>query len=169
MHVLTFGELSGIESPRVKALADLMGPVKVQWKLSPNIHLEMWEKWVFLSALAASTCLLRASVGDIVVAGGADTITGLLAETQSVAEASSYGSRPDVLARNRALLTAAGSTLTASMLRDVERGGPVEAEHVIGDLVRRGQAAGLAVPLLKLAYLHLKAYEARCQRQAVRG
>lgn len=167
-HAIAFGERAGGESPRTKAIAELMAPIKAQWRSSPTILLEMWEKWVFLSTLAATTCLMRASVGDIVLAGGADTIIGLLAEAQSVAEAAGYGSRPEVLDRNRTMLTDVGSPLTASMLRDVEKGGAIEAEHVIGDMLRRGQAAGLAVPLLKLAYLHLKAYEARRQREAVK-
>lgn len=167
LHVLTFGERDGRESARIKAVAELFAPAKVQWRLSTQIIQEMWEKWVFLSTLAAATCLLRASVGDIVLAGGADTLTGLLAEAQSVAEAAGYGSRPEVLDKARAQLTSAGSSLAASMMRDVEKGGPVEVDHVLGDLLRRGQAAGLGIPLLKLAHLHLKAYEARRQREAV--
>jgi 2-dehydropantoate 2-reductase len=167
LHALAFGERDGRESDRVKAVAAALAPVKIQWRLSSQIVQEMWEKWVFLSALAAASCLFRASVGDIVLAGGVDTVTGLLAESQSIAEVAGYGSRPKVLDNARTQLTAAGSTLSASMLRDVEKGGPVEADHVLGDLLKRGLASGLGVPLLKLAYLHLKAYEARRQRQAI--
>ena len=49
------------------------------------------------------------------------------------------------------------------MLKDIERGAPVEADHVIGDLLRRAPAAGEAEPpsLLRIAHAHLKAYEAR--------
>lgn len=166
IHALAFGARSSSQEPAVAKIVEMMDGVKFQWRQSPQIVLEMWEKWVFLSSLAASTCLLRASVGDIVIAGGVETVTGLLAEAQSIAEAAGYGSRPEKLDWARGQLTGAGSTLTASMLRDVEKGGLIEADHVIGDLLRRGQAAGLAIPLLKLAYLHLKAYEARRQRQA---
>jgi 2-dehydropantoate 2-reductase len=168
LHVLVFGERDGKDSARIKAVAEMLAPAKMQWRSSPQIIQEMWEKWVFLSTLAASTCLLRASVGDIVMAGGVDTLTGLLAEAQSIAEAAGYGSRPEVLDKARAQLTAAGSSLAASMLRDVEKGGPVEVDHVLGDLMRRGQASGLGIPLLKLAHLHLKAYEVRRQREAIK-
>jgi 2-dehydropantoate 2-reductase len=165
LHVLTFGERDGQESARIMSVAEVMAPVKIHWRMSPRIIQEMWEKWVFLSSLAASTCLLRASVGDIVVAGGADVLTGLLSEAQSVAEAAGYGSRADVLDKARSQLTAAGSSLSASMLRDVEKGGPIEVDHVLGDLLQRAQTSGLGVPLLKLAHLQLKAYETRRQRQ----
>ena len=57
------------------------------------------------------------------------------------------------------MLTAAGSPLTASMFRDIKAGQPVEADHVIGDLIARGDAAKIPVPRLRIAYTHLKAYE----------
>ena len=47
------------------------------------------------------------------------------------------------------------------MLRDIERGAPVEADQIVGDLLRRGAAKGVAAPLLTLVDTHLKAYEAR--------
>jgi ketopantoate reductase len=34
-------------------------------------------------------------------------------------------------------ITAAGSLFTASMMRDIEAGLQIEADHVIGDLLRR--------------------------------
>ncbi len=64
----------------------------------------------------------------------------------------------------RARLTDKASTLSASMLRDVERGGPVEADHIIGDMIRRACAKGVATPLLRLVLAHLQAYEARRKR-----
>lgn len=51
------------------------------------------------------------------------------------------------------------------MLRDVERGGPTEADHVLGDLLRRGEERGIRAPLLGVAYAHLKSYEARRARE----
>ena len=57
------------------------------------------------------------------------------------------------------MLTTEGSQLTASMFRDIKAGAQVEADHVIGDLVARGDAAKIPVPKLRTAYTHLKAYE----------
>jgi 2-dehydropantoate 2-reductase len=65
----------------------------------------------------------------------------------------------------RKTLTATGSALTASMLRDIERNAPIEADHIIGDLLRRGAALSLGnLSHLNIAYTHLKAYEARRTR-----
>ncbi len=68
-------------------------------------------------------------------------------------------------ARNRTMLTTPRSTFAASMLRDIERGAPIEADHIVGDLLRRGTAKGGDFRLLRTAYAHLKAYEARRQRE----
>ena len=57
------------------------------------------------------------------------------------------------------MLTAEGSQMTASMFRDIKAGAPVEADHVIGDLIARGDAGKVPVPKLRTAYTHLKAYE----------
>ena len=51
--------------------------------------------------------------------------------------------------------------LSASMMRDLEQGAQVEADHIVGDMLARGEAKGLDLPMLRLAYAHLKAYEVR--------
>ena len=63
------------------------------------------------------------------------------------------------------MLTAPGSGFAASMLRDIERGAPIEADHIVGDLLRRGAGKDRDYPLLRIAYTHFKAYEARRQRE----
>ena len=57
------------------------------------------------------------------------------------------------------MLTTEGSPLTASMFRDIKAGLPIEADHVIGDLIARADTAKVPVPRLRTAYTHLKAYE----------
>lgn len=58
-------------------------------------------------------------------------------------------------------LTEKGSTLTSSMYRDLQRGGPIEADQIVGDLLARGAKAGIATPLLAAAYAHLSVYQQR--------
>jgi 2-dehydropantoate 2-reductase len=167
MHELSFGERDGSRSDRVSALAAEMAGVKFAAHASEQIVQDMWEKWVFLATLAGSTCLMRAAIGDIVGApGGRNFVLGLLEECATVALANGYPPRGDFMGRSGAALTAAGSSFTASMLRDIERRAPIEADHIIGDLIQRAKPAGPRpnVSLLGLAYTHLKAYEARQAR-----
>ncbi|HEY9712890.1 MAG TPA: 2-dehydropantoate 2-reductase, partial [Chroococcales cyanobacterium] len=64
-HTLKFGEFSGEESERIKAIKAVFQPAKMDWKASPDISRDMWEKWVMIASLAATTCLMRASVGQV--------------------------------------------------------------------------------------------------------
>jgi 2-dehydropantoate 2-reductase len=160
MQSLNFGERDGKLSERVRAIADVMAGGNFGAAASEHIIQEMWEKWVFLASLAASTCLMRTSVGNILaVPGGRDFILGMLDECSAVATAQGHAPRAPFLERTRGMLTAEGSQMTASMFRDIKVGAPVEADHVIGDLVARGDAAKVPVPKLRAAYIHLKAYE----------
>jgi 2-dehydropantoate 2-reductase len=160
MQSLGFGERDGKLSDRVRAIAEAMAGGKFGAAASEQIIQDMWEKWVFLASLAASTCLMRAPVGDILAApGGKDFILGMLDECGAVAAAESHTPSGPFFERARGMLTAEGSQLTASMFRDIKAGAPVEADHVIGDLIARGDAAKVPVPKLRTAYTHLKAYE----------
>jgi 2-dehydropantoate 2-reductase len=160
LQSLTFGERDGKMSERVKAIAETMASGKFGAVASEHILQDMWEKWVFLASLAASTCLMRSAVGNILAApGGKDFVLGMLDECSAVASAEGYAPRAPFLERTRGMLTAEGSQMTASMFRDIKVGAPVEADHVIGDLVARGDAAKVPVPRLRTAYTHLKAYE----------
>ena len=160
MQSLNFGERDGTLSERVRAIADVMASGRFGSVASEHIIQEMWEKWVFLASLAAATCLMRASVGTILaVPGGKDFILGMLDECSAVAAAEGFAPRAPFLERTRGMLTAEGSQMTASMFRDIKAGAPVEADHVVGDLIARGDAAKVPVPRLRTAYTHLKVYE----------
>ncbi|MFE1602207.1 2-dehydropantoate 2-reductase [Methylobacterium sp. ID0610] len=167
MHSLTFGERDGTRSARVEAIAALMQGATFTARLSDRVLLEMWEKWVFLATLAGATCLMRGAVRDIVGApGGRALMLGLLDECRRIAADAGFPPRDKVLEANRAALTAERSTMTASMLRDIERGAAIEADHIVGDLLRRGRAAGdAAFPYLDTVYAHLKTYEGRRARE----
>jgi len=55
------------------------------------------------------------------------------------------------------------------MMRDVENNARIEADHIVGDLILRATAAGMTdqqTSMLRIAYTHLKAYEARRVRAA---
>jgi len=160
LHSLNFGERDGKLSDRVRAIAEVMASGNFGAVASENIVQEMWEKWVFLATLAACNCLMRGSVGDILASpGGRDFILGMLDECSAVAAAEGHYTRGPFFERTRGMLTAEGSQATASMFRDIKVGAAVEADHVIGDLLARGDAAKVPVPKLRIAYTHLKVYE----------
>jgi len=164
-HFLSFGEQNGAKSARAEAIVATLSQARFESRLSTAILQEMWEKWVLISTMAGITCLMRATVGDIVAAGAADLAIALLDECSAIAAAQGFAPREPTMIRNRTMLTTPGSTFAASMLRDIERGAPIEADHIIGDLLQRGTGEGRDYPLLRIAHGHLKAYEARRKRE----
>jgi 2-dehydropantoate 2-reductase len=157
LHDIHFGELDGVRTERIQAIDATLRDCGFHIVLEPDITTFMWNKWTFLSALAAITCMLRGSIGAIEACRyGPETALAILAESNSIATANGYPMPPSFLAAVQTRFTLAGSDLTASMHRDMMRGAPVEVEHILGDLLAR--AEGVDAPLLKAAYVQLSVY-----------
>jgi len=164
-HDLSFGERGGSRTARAESIATALSGAQFDARFSNEILQEMWEKWVFLAAAAGITCLMRATIGDIATAGVDDIATALFDECAAIASAQGFAPRVEFLDRVRAAFVVKSSLLTASMLRDIERGARVEADHILGDLLGRSGAKPGAVSILRIAYAHTKAYEARKARE----
>jgi 2-dehydropantoate 2-reductase len=159
---LLFGERDKSKSPRAQSFAEAFAKSKIDWKLSEDIEQDLWEKIVFLSALAATTCLFRANVREIVAApGGLEAMERTIAANIAIATAEGHAPRPAAIDAARKRLTDPAGTWSASMLRDLEGGGQVEADHVVGWMLERARKHKLDDTILSLAFSHLKAYEAR--------
>jgi 2-dehydropantoate 2-reductase len=159
---LVYGEMNGTPSLRTDQLDAVMQGAIFNATLSRSIEREMWEKWILLASMGGITCLLRGNVGEIVAApGGLDFVQRFLDEVVSVVRAVGQPPSDAFLTRAVELLTARGSIQTSSMYRDLQKGGPIEADQIIGDLLARGQRACVATPLLAAAYTHLSIYQSR--------
>jgi 2-dehydropantoate 2-reductase len=89
-----------------------------------------------------------------------------LEECRAIAIATGRTPRPEFLQRALGRFSSADSPLTASMLNDLERGGQTEADHILGDLLRRRPTQPPADhSLLRIAYTALKTAEARITRE----
>ncbi|AEA28334.1 2-dehydropantoate 2-reductase [Pseudonocardia benzenivorans] len=163
-HTLTHGELKGGTSARSSAIQEELTGAGFDAVESADILQDMWEKWVFLASAAGITSLMRAPVGDIVAAGGTALVEQLIAEVAGIAEEQGRPPRAAALAQTRAGLTAPGSPMTASMMRDIDAGHRTEVDHIIGDLLAR--AGDRPVDLLRTVFVHVKTYEARREREA---
>jgi len=159
---LVYGERNGEITPRLKTLDATLQGAGFDARLSPEIMQAMWEKWVQLASLGAITCLMRGTIGEIVAApGGAELAIDVLNESVAVATACGHKPSEKVLSRHAAAMTAPGSSLTSSMYRDLRKGAPVEADHILGDFIERGRARGVTTSLLKAALVNLRVYQDR--------
>jgi 2-dehydropantoate 2-reductase len=160
LHDLVFGEMSGGSSERTRMLQACFEGAGFNARASEAVMQDMWEKFAQLGLGAGITCLMRASIGDILAApGGREAMFELFDECCAIAAAAGFKPRPAHIAFVRTLITTEGSPLKWSMLRDIERGSTTEGEHILGDMVARARALGVATPILDLARTHVAAYE----------
>ncbi|MCC7281334.1 MAG: 2-dehydropantoate 2-reductase [Acetobacteraceae bacterium] len=161
LALLEFGELDGTMSARVRALEAAYGGSSTEARAVSDITGAMWAKLVFLGSLAATTVLLRANLGEVAAApGGEAWYLRMLERTGAIAAANGHPVAAETMA-NFGGFARNNPAAAASMLRDLESGGRIEADHILGFLLEAARRAGIEATLHETAYIHAKAYEAR--------
>lgn len=156
---LSYGELSGERTARVAALDREMQGAGFVAIPQPDILATLWQKWWILASIGCVCVLARGTTGQAASAPeGEPFVRAAIAECTAIAEANGYLPDRAMLADHTERLLDKKSPLTSSMYRDMTKGAPVEADHILGDLLARAQ--GVDTPLLRAAYVQLKVYEA---------
>jgi len=70
MQKLTYGELSGAITPRIRSLDETMRNASFETELSTAIMQAMWHKWVMIASLGLVTCLLDGRKANLFLAQG---------------------------------------------------------------------------------------------------
>lgn len=162
MHNLIYGEMNGERSERIEAVDAAMQGAGFNAKLSDDIERDMWGKWITLASLGGICCLMRGSVGEIEAApGGVAFVLRFFDEVVGVVKAVGKLPGEPILNMARSMLTQKGSAMASSMYRDLQKGAPIEADQIIGDLLARAQKASMETPLLSAAYANLAIYQNR--------
>jgi len=159
-HDMVFGEWEGGGSERVEALKQAFAGTKASIRASADVQRDMWQKYLFITTLSGITTLMNSSVGPIRDAVYGLELTRQLAE-ESAAVMRKLGAPIDEDVEDKQMDTfmKQGYRMKASMLRDMEKGLPVEADHLQGFLIQKADQLGIAVPMLKVVYNNLKVYE----------
>jgi 2-dehydropantoate 2-reductase len=156
LQMLTIGVRDGSQQALLEKFAEHCRRAPFKTVVADDVEQALWNKWTFLATLAGMTTLCRGPVGEIVATPhGADVTRRLHDECCAVAAASGHPVGEADRAAALAMLTAPGSTFTASMLRDLLAGHRTEHEHILGSMARRGREHGLAMDLVRLAHTHL--------------
>ena len=163
-NTITFGEHNAASSPRVEALKAAFDKTsgKANAVAVPDIIQKMWEKLVMLSTLASMTTLMRANVGEIArTPDGSGLTLAFLDRNAQIAAAEGHPMPEEFIERFGKVFTDTGSQMAASMLRDLERKGPAESDHIVGFMLEKARTHGIDDTLHRISFTHLKAYEQR--------
>ncbi len=159
-HELTFGEWRGANQARLEQMAEMFSGANATFTLSNQIVRDMWHKYLFINTLSGITTLMNAAVGPIRNAVYGKELTLQLAEeTARVMRAIGAPIDEDIVEKQMEMFWKQPDTMKASMLRDMEKGLPVEADHLQGFLLDAALRLGVQTPLLQIVYTNLKVYE----------
>ncbi|MDR1529310.1 MAG: ketopantoate reductase family protein [Burkholderiales bacterium] len=166
LHNMIIGARCEEQRSVIKAFAQTASNVNFVLRVSENVLHDLWLKFSFLTTLAGMTSLMRASIGDIMHSDdGAALMREIFDECVAVMQSEGYAAPSGWYDKTLNGLLNPDSPTTASMLRDIERHGVTEGDHIVGDMLRRAQKANIAAPILRVVYSHLQAYEARRRRE----
>jgi 2-dehydropantoate 2-reductase len=162
---IAFGERGGGRSDRVRAIAAEFSGTPVSARGEDNVLLDMWEKFVMITAMAGMNCLMRGNIGEIAATeDGADLMREFVGECGAIAAAAGFGPRPEYLRRIVPMLTAKGSVDSASMRTDLDAVRRTESDAILGDMLDRARCLGVTTPLLRASRCHMQVYENRLSK-----
>jgi 2-dehydropantoate 2-reductase len=142
------GELDGRATDRVTRIAAAFRETGVDARVSSQIEVDLWEKFVFIAALAASCGLARSPVGPLRDRPlGRRLLQRAVQEVVDVARARGIALANDEAAQVVGAIDALPPGTKPSFLLDVESGGPTELEILSGAVSSYADALGVAVPV----------------------
>jgi 2-dehydropantoate 2-reductase len=147
----SLGELDGSETPRVKALAEVLRRAGLKARVASDLRSEIWVKLWGNATFNPISALTHATLAGICRFPPARALAAeMMCEVQTVAErlGASFGVS---LERRIAGAEAVGEHKT-SMLQDVEAGRPMELDALLGAVVELGRITGTRTPSLSAVH-----------------
>jgi len=146
---IVVGELGGGLSERATRIADALRTAGVDARASATMGVELWQKYVFITAMAAVCGLARTSIGPVRDApGGRRLIQRAVTEVVDVARARGIPLPDDEAPRTTAyIIDTLPAAMTPSFLLDLESGGPTELETLSGAVSRLAAERGVDTPV----------------------
>lgn len=145
---LVFGEFDGRRSARVEAFhsACLAGGINAE--VSDDIRRAIWEKFVFLVGLSATTSTIRVPIGPIREHPPTRALLlDIMREVVAVGRAHGVPLPEDYAEQRLAFADGVAPDMTSSMYHDLERGKPLEVRWLSGAVVELGREVGVETPL----------------------
>jgi len=146
------GDTTGQPSERATAIAAALREAGIDARASAAMDVELWQKFVFITALAAVCGLARAPIGPVRDApGGPRLVERAVAEVVAVARARGIALPDDEAPRTTAYIATLPPAMKPSFLLDVEAGGPTELDTLSGAVVRFARETGVDCPVHETA------------------
>jgi len=147
MQRIIVGEYDGRVSERVRELHQALAKTGVAAELSDDVRRAIWEKYVFLVGLSATTTTMRSVIGPIRTNPRTRAfLHDVMREVVAVGRALGVHLPEDYADQRLAFADTVPATMTSSMHHDLGRDNRLEVEWLSGGVVEMGREAGVATP-----------------------
>jgi 2-dehydropantoate 2-reductase len=160
---IIFGEVfhqHGTITPRVQAIADVMGAADIIVTPVADARVPIWDKFVYLAAFSGFTGASRLAIGHIwKFPHVQEMFYAASREIAAIAHAEGVTISPNRFETLREYMQNLPGSTRSSLLIDLEQGKRIEVEALQGAAVRRAAKHGIAVPIMSTLYALLKPME----------
>ena len=165
---IAFGELDSAQSPRVEALrAAFARFADVRVEVPANVHVMMWEKFIFIAAVSGVGSVTRQTIGGYrAIPETRAILFAALEETAALGRARGVPLDADAATRILSNIDAAAPGVIPSMQKDMMEGRPSELETQTGYVTRLGRALGIATPTHDFIYAALLPQEKKARGES---
>ena len=159
MQRIIVGEYDGHTSDRARHLHEALSKSGVNAELSSDVRRAIWEKYVFLVGLSATTTTMRSTIGPIRENPRTRAfLHDIMREVVAVGRAQGVALPEDYADQRLAFADTVPATMTSSMHHDLERGNRIEVEWLSGGVVQLGAKAGVPTPCNRAVWDILELY-----------
>ena len=152
INKLYFGMETGA-SQKQKLFERLCKDAGIECYLSANIRQTVWEKFLFISAMASSTSYLDLCIGEIIANPMHKALLlGLIEELKSVADKVGVPLAQNLVTKTMLRAESLPFETTSSMHSDFKKGGKTEVDTLTGYVVKLGQKLQVETPLYAKVY-----------------
>jgi len=142
------GELDGQTTDRVTRIATAFRDAGADARVSNRIEVDLWQKFIFLAAIAGACGLARAPIGVVRERPlGRRLFQRAVQEVVDVARARGIPLADDETAQVTGAIDALPPGTKPSFLLDLESGGPTELDILSGAVSRYADEAGISAPI----------------------
>lgn len=154
---IVFGEMDGKRSERAATFVEACERASITGEFVPGIRKALWEKYVFLTALAGVTAITRLPVRFVREVRETHRLWELqVEELLALAAAEEVGLDVDMTARCVKFLELLAPDNYSSLYRDLTQGKRLELDALHGHAVRLGGRHGIPTPTLFAIYAALR-------------
>jgi 2-dehydropantoate 2-reductase len=161
MQRVVIGEPGGGRSARVEKLHAAMAAAGITAEISDDIERTIWEKFVFLVGLSATTTLMRTTLGPVREDNESRAfLLNVMSETVAVGRAKGIELPADYAQNRLEIADGLPYDMTTSMHHDLNNGNPLEVAWLSGAVSRFGREFGVGTPVNDTVFAALKAHAA---------